>query len=67
MNNNKIEFPTKKTYWITFDNGEFLSYGITEASQITESIHELKTYSTKSNWKSSLKKNGVDAEELKEL
>ena len=67
MSNNKIEFPTKKTYWITFDNGDFLSYGITEASQITESIHELKTYSTKSKWKSSLKKNGVDAEELKEL
>lgn len=66
-NNNKIEYPSKTTYWIASEDGAFRTYGSMESTQVLASLYDIKTYSTKSKWKSALKKKGVDAEELKEL
>lgn len=67
MSNNKIEYIDKVIYWVTLNDGEFLSYGSTGENQITETIHEFKTYSTKLKWLKALEGFGVDEEDLELL
>ena len=64
MSNNKIEYPSKKTYWIAKDGKDYVTHGSTETNQTTESKHTLATYSTEKKWKSALNKYGIETEDI---
>ena len=63
MSNNKIEYPSKKTYWIAKSEGEYMTHGVTETNQVTESPYDLTSYTVESKWKNELLTFGIDVYE----
>jgi len=64
---NKIEFPSKTTYWVAMDGDTYITHGFTTPRQVTESVYTLVEYSTESEWKKAIESYSPEEEVLEDL